>query len=433
MDPGIAAMLCVVFMIFFLILGVPIAFALGFSAAVFGTLAFGPMALYKMGLATFSLLYNYSWTPLPLFVLMACIITETSIGKDLYRVARNWVSGLPGALVSASILGEALMASTVGVSGAAIVAVGKVAEPELKRYGYDRKLALGGMMCGGVLGPLIPPSTPLIIYGVIANVSVGHLLIAGIIPGALLAFMLAIVPILICWRSPESGPAAGSVSWITRVVSLKKIWPVITVLVAIIGSIFFGIATPTEAAGIGCVVIIVIAVTVFHLRWEGLYRAMVEAAVINAMMLVIIVAASFFSYMLASAGVGDFLNALVSSLNVPPIVIVIAIMVVYLILGSLFDSITITMLTIPIFAPLLTTLGFDLVWFGILYVVNLEIGLITPPMGVNLYFVRNVFNIKTGDLLKGSAPFLITLVIFLFIVLFVPDLSLWLPEMMANW
>jgi tripartite ATP-independent transporter DctM subunit len=432
MDYGLAATLCILSMVFLLVLGVPIAFALGFSAVIFGTLAFGPTALNKMGLVTFSLFYNYNWTPLPLFVLMACIITETAIGEDLYKVTRSWVSSLPGALISASILGEALMASTVGVSGAAIVAVGKVAEPELVKYGYDRKLALGGLMCGGVLGPLIPPSTPLIIYGVIANVSVGHLLVAGIIPGIILAFMLAIVPVIICWRNPKLGPPAGSVSWITRLLLLRKVWPVIAVLVAIIGSIFFGIATPTEAAGIGCVVIIVIAVTVFHLRWKGLYRAMVEAAVINSMMLVIIVGASFFTYMLASAGVGDFLGNLITSLNVPPIVIVIAIMVLYLILGSLLDSITITMLTIPIFAPLLTKLGFDLVWFGILYVVNLEIGLITPPMGVNLFFVRNVFNVKTGDLLQGAVPFLITLVIFLFIVLFVPQLSLWLPGLMAR-
>lgn len=432
MDFGLAAFLCIVCMVFFLILGVPIAFALGFSSVVFGTLAFGPMALYKMGLVTFSLFYNYSWTPLPLFVLMACVITETAIGEDLYRVARNWVSGLPGALVSASIMGEALLASSVGVSGAAIVAVGKVAEPELKRYGYDRNLALGGLMCGGVLGPLIPPSTPLIIYGVIANVSIGHLLIAGILPGAVLAIMLATVPLIICWRNPKLGPAAGSVSWTARFSSLRKIWPIVVVLVSIIGSIFFGIATPTEAAGIGCVAVIIIAITFFHLRLKSLYRAMVEAAVINSMMLVIIVAASFFSYMLASAGVGDFLGDLVTSLNVPPIVIVIAIMVLFLILGSLFDAITITMLTIPIFAPLLTKLGFSLVWFGILYVVNTEIGLITPPMGVNLFFVRNVFNIKTGDLLKGAVPFLITLVIFLFIVLFFPDLSLWLPGMMTK-
>jgi C4-dicarboxylate transporter DctM subunit len=431
-DYGTAAILCIVSMIFFLILGVPIAFSLGFSAVVFGTLAFGTTALHMMGLATFSLFYNYSWSPLPLFVLMACVIAETAIGEDLFKVARNWVSSLPGALISASIMGEALMASMVGVSGAAIITLGKVAEPEFKRYGYDRKLALGGLMCGGVLGPLIPPSTPFIIYGVIANVSIGHLLIAGIIPGIVLAAMLMMVPIIICWRNPNLGPAAGSVSWLTRLISLKKIWPVVIVMAAIIGSIFFGVATPTEAAGIGCAVIIVIAVAVFHLSLKGLFEAMKEAAVINSMMLVIIVGASFFSYLLASAGVSSFLDNLITSLSVSPIVIVIAIMVLYLIMGTLFDSITITILTIPIFAPLLTKLGFDLVWFGVLYVVNLEIGLITPPMGVNLFFIRNVFNIKTGELLKGALPFLITLVVFLMVVLFVPQLSLWLPNLMAK-
>jgi tripartite ATP-independent transporter DctM subunit len=419
-------------MLVFLIIGVPIAFALGFSTVIFGTLAFGPMALQKMAMSTYSLFYNFSWTPLPLFVLMACVITETNIGEDLYKVARNWVSRLPGALISASIMGEALLASTVGVSGAAIVALGKVAEPEFKRYGYDRSLSLGGLMCGGVLGPLIPPSTPMIIFGVIANVSVGHLLIAGILPGAVLAIMLAMVPLIICWRNPKLGPAAGSVSWATRFSSLSRVWPVVVVMVAIIGSIFFGVATPTEAAGIGCVVIIIIAVTFFHLNFKSLYRAMVEAAIINSMMLVIIVAASFFSYMLASAGVGDFLGGLITSLNVSPIVIVLAIMVMYLVLGSLFDSITITILTIPIFAPLLTKLGLDLVWFGVLYVVNLEIGLITPPMGVNLFFVRNVFNIKTGELIRGAAPYLVILVIFLMLVLFIPQMSLWLPGLMSR-
>ena len=432
MDYSLAAGLCIIFMIFLLILGVPIAFSLGSSAVIFGTLAFGPMALQKMGLATFSLFYNYSWTPLPLFVLMACIITETTIGEGLYKAARNWISGLPGSLVSATIMGEALLASAVGVSGAAIVALGKVAEPEFKRYGYDRNMSLGGMMCGGVLGPLIPPSTPLIIYGIIANVSVGHLLIAGILPGVVLAVMLAAVPLILCWRNPKLGPPAPSVSWKTRIVSLKMVWPVIVVMAAIIGSIFFGIATPTEAAGIGSVVILIIAVAFFGLRWKGLYRAMVEAAVINSMMLVIIVAASFFSYMLASAGVGNFLGGLIESLNVPPILIIIALMVLYLVLGSIFDAITITMLTVPIFAPLVTQLGYDLVWFGILYVVNTEIGLITPPMGINLFFVRNVFNINTTDILKGSIPFLITLVIFLVVVLLVPDLALLLPHLMAQ-
>jgi C4-dicarboxylate transporter, DctM subunit len=432
MDAGLAAILCASGMLFFLLLGVPVAFALGFSTVVFGTLAFGPEALQKMAMGTFSQFYSYSWTPLPLYVLLACIMTETPIGEQLFRVARNWVAGFPGALISAAIIGEALVAGPVGVSGAAIVALGKVAEPELVRYGYDRNLALGGLTVGGVLGPLIPPSTPMVIYGIMANVSVGHLFIAGMVPGILLAVMLIAVPLLVCWRNPKLGPPATPVPWRERITSLKYIWHVMLVMVAIIGTIFFGVATPTEAAGIGCVVVLIIALTVFRLRWKGLKRAIAETAVINTMMLLIIVAASFFSYLLASAGAGDFIASLVTSVDLPPLMVVVAICVLFLILGCFFDSITITVLTIPIFAPMLTAIGVDLVWFGVLYVVTLEIGLITPPMGVNLFFMRNTFNIKMQDLLKGSVPFLIALFIFLLLVLFIPQLSLWLPKMMMG-
>jgi tripartite ATP-independent transporter DctM subunit len=221
------------------------------------------------------------------------------------------------------------------------------------------------------------------------------------------------------------------VPWRERITSLKYVWHVMLVMVAIIGTIFFGIATPTEAAGIGCVVIIIIGVAVFRLRWKAFRRAIVESAVINTMMLLIIVAASFFSYLLASAGVGDSIGDLIKAMHLSPFMVVVAICVLYLILGCLLDSITITILTIPIFAPLLMSLGVDLVWFGVLYVVTLEIGLITPPMGVNLFFMRNTFNITTGDLLKGSVPFLVALFIFLVVVLFVPQLSLWLVSLMG--
>ena len=432
MDPQLAAILCMVSMLVIFLMGVPIAFALGFSTVIFGTLAYGPMALEKMAMGTFSQFYSYSWTPLPLFVLMACVITETPMGGQVYTVARNWVGSFPGALISASIIGEAMVAGTVGVSGAAIVAVGKVAEPELVKYGYNRNLALGGLTVGGVLGPLIPPSTPMVIYGVMASVSVGHLFIAGILPGIILACVLAAVPIIICWRKPSLGPAAPSVSWRERFSSLRYVWHVALVMASIIGTIFFGVATPTEAAGIGSVVIILIAVAVFRLRWKGLLRAIIEAAVINTMMLLVIVAASFFSYLLASAGVGDFLAELVTVADLSPLMVVVAITVLYLILGCFFDSISITVLTIPIFAPLLTSLGVDLVWFGVLYVVTLEIGLITPPMGVNLFFMRNTFNINMMDLLKGAAPFVVAVFVFLIIILLVPQLSLWLPHLMTK-
>ncbi|MEO0279018.1 MAG: TRAP transporter large permease [candidate division WOR-3 bacterium] len=432
MDYGLAAALCVLCMISLLVLGIPVVFCLGFSSMLFGVLVFGPVALYKMGLATFSLLYNYAWSPLPLFVLMGCIISATRIGEDLYRAARNWLSFLPGSLISASIIGEALVASMVGASGAAIVTVGKAAEREFERYGYDKKFAMGGLMCGGVLGPLIPPSTPMIIYGVVANVSVGHLLIAGIVPGALLALVLAAVPLLICWKRPELGPPAGRVSWKVRVYSLARVWPALAVLVTVVGSIFLGIATPTEAAGIGCVAILVLAIIFYNLKFRCLWEAMIEAAKVNAMMLVVIIGASFFSYVLTSKGVGDFIYDIVTQLRIHPLGVVSIIILIYLILGCLFDAITITMLTVPLFAPLIVKLGYDLIWFGVLYVVTTEIGLITPPMGVNLFFMRNVFNIDTQALLKGAVPYLMVLLAFLGVLLLVPQLSLWLPSMMGK-
>jgi C4-dicarboxylate transporter DctM subunit len=431
METSTAALLCTVSMFLLLLLGVPIAYALGLSTAVFGFLAFGTACLQKIGWVTYNLFYNLSWTPLPLFVLMACIITETKIGEELFGVARNWLSRLPGGLISASIMGEALIASTVGVSGAAILTVGKVAEPELTKYGYNRGFALGGLMCGGVLGPLIPPSTPMIIYGVIANVSVGHLLIAGVMPGVILAIMLAATPLIICWRNPALGPPGSPVSWRTRFASLSKIWPVIVVMAAIIGSIYMGIATPTEAAGIGCVVIIIISFAFFKLRLKNLYRAMIEAAVLNAMIMVIVVGASFFSYMLASADVGEFLSNMITSLGVAPIWIVVAMMILYLILGCLFETLTITVLTVPIFVPIITNLGFDPVWFGVLYLVNMEIGLITPPMGLSMFYMRNVFNIETREILQGAFPYLIVLFAFLIILLVFPQISLWLPSKMG--
>ena len=432
MDYSTAAVLCASCMLFLMMLGVPIAYALGFSAVVFGSLAFGSISLDKAGWATFHLLYTFTWTPLPLFVLMACIIAETTIGEDLYRAARSWLSRVPGGLVVATVMGQAAMAAVVGVSGPCIVALGKVAEPEFNRYGYNRALSLGGLCCGGVLGPLIPPSVPMIIFAAFAEVSLGSLFIAGVIPGILLAFMLAAVAILLFSRNPALGRPVGGVSWTERFRSLKNIWPIVLVMLLILGSIYLGVATPTEAGGVGCTVVLIIAVTSFGLRLKGLYRAMIEAALINAMIMVILVAASFFSYVLGSSHLANILLGFITSSALPPLVVIISINILLLILGCLMEPITIMMLTLPIITPVITGLGFDLVWFGVLFLVNMEIGLITPPMGINLFIARNTFGISTGELIKGVLPFLVVLLVFLFILVAFPQLSLWLPNLMKG-
>ena len=432
MDYNTASLLCAGLMLLLLIIGVPIAYALGFSSIVIGYMAFGSFALQKAGWTTFQLLYNLSWTPLPLFMLMSFLIAETEMGEHLFRTARNWLSRVPGGLIVAAIMGEAGMAAALGASGPTIIAVGNVAVPEYERYSYNKALGLGALVCGGVLGPLIPPSATMIIFAVLSNVPLGRLFIAGIIPGILLAVMLSLVPIIMCARNPELGRSAGVVSWTERFSSLKQIWPVVLVMFSILGSIYFGIATPTEAGGVGCFIVLVVAVLFYKLKPKGLLRALVKSAVLNATIMIILVSASFFTYVFGSSAIAQKLSLLIASLNLPPLAVIIAIMLFLLFLGCIIDGITIMMLTIPIFVPIIKELGFDPLWFGILFVVNMEIALITPPMGINFFLVRNTFNIGSMELIKGIWPFLVVLGLFLVITIAFPELSLWLPGMMIG-
>lgn len=432
MDPTIISLLCILGLFIFMMLGVPIVYSLGFIAVFSGLIFLGTGTLYKVGLSPFSTLFNLGWTPLPLFVLLGAIIAESGMGKDLFQAAANWLSRIRGGLIVASILGEALLAATLGTSAAAIIVVGKVAVPEFEKQGYDRGFSLGALLAGGVLGPLIPPSATMIIYAVLTNVSLGRLFIAGIIPGIILVFFLSIPAIIICYLKPGLAPQTYRVSWKERFSSLKGVWPITLVMFSILGSIYFGIATPTETAGVGSFIVLLIAVLFFRLRWEGLRRALIETATVNGLILFIIIAASFFTYVVGSTNIAKHLHTFVESESIAPWQVIVVINIIYLILGCLIDPITITLLTIPIFVPLIISLGMDPIWFGVMFVVNTQIGLITPPMGVDLFAVKTIFNIPTGDIIRGVIPFLISEIIFLALIAAFPPISLWLPNMMVG-
>ena len=432
MDFTTAAIVCVVGMLFLMLMGMHVIYALGFTALFVAYFTYGAFSLDKIGWTTFNTLYNINWIPLPLFVLIACLISETKIGEDIYGAARNWLSRIPGGLIVTSIWGEAAMAAAIGTSTATILAVGKVAEPEFKRYGYDKGLAMGGLCCGGVLGPLIPPSAGMIIYGVLSETSIGHLFMAGMIPGVLLALMLAAVAIIICLRNPKLGPPIGGVAWKTRFSSLKRVWPIVVVMLSILGSIYMGIASPTEAAGVGCVVVLLIGFFVFNLRWDGLKRALKETATINGMILFMMIGAWLFSYVIGTSAVVKSITSFVTSSDMSPWLVIIAINILLLVLGCFIDAITIMLLTVPIFVPIIVALGFNPVWFGVLYVVNMQIGLITPPMGLELFMMRTAFDIPVDKLLRGVTPFLIVLFVFLALLIAFPQISLWLPGMMRG-
>jgi C4-dicarboxylate transporter DctM subunit len=432
MDPTIISLLCILGLFIFMMLGVPIVYSLGFTAVFSGLIFLGTGTLYKVGLSPFSTLFNLGWTPLPLFVLLGAIIAESGMGKDLFQAAANWLSRIRGGLIVAGILGEALLAATLGTSAAAIIVVGKVAVPEFEKQGYNRGFSLGALLAGGVLGPLIPPSATMIIYAVLTNVSLGRLFIAGIVPGIILVFFLSIPAIIICYLKPGLAPQTYRVSWGERFSSLKGVWPITLVMFSILGSIYFGIATPTETAGVGSFIVLLLAVLFFRLRWEGLRKALVEAATVNGLILFIIIAASFFTYVVGSTNIAKHLHTFVQSESIAPWQVIVVINIIYLILGCLIDPITITLLTIPIFVPLIISLGMDPIWFGVMFVVNTQIGLITPPMGVDLFAVKTIFNIPTGEIIRGVFPFLISEIIFLALISAFPPISLWLPNMMVG-
>jgi C4-dicarboxylate transporter DctM subunit len=428
----VPGLICLGVMILMMLIGIPIAFSMLVPALVTGIIVYGPPVMDLLGRTTFSFLFRDALAPLPLFFLLACIIAETEVGDELFGAASKWLSRVPGGLVAASVIGEAAMAAIMGHSGGCIITVGKVAVPQYEKYGYDRGFALGALCCGGVLGPLIPPSTTMIVLTLFAEVSLGRLFIGGIVPGILLTIMLASTAIFMAWRNPKLGPPAGHYTWREKFSSLKRLWLVALIIFSILGVIYLGIATTTEAAGFGCVASLIIAVVAYKFRLTHLTRALYEAALITGMLILVIIGASFFTYVVGSGGLGKALAKAVMDIGISPIGFIICINILYLFLGCIMDTMTILLLTLPIFVPAVTALGFDLVWFGVLVVVNMQIGLITPPLGLDLYIMRNTFGIPTNVLLRGVVPFLIVLLIFLAILVAFPQITLWLPNMMMG-
>jgi C4-dicarboxylate transporter DctM subunit len=432
LDPAVTGGIVVAALFLLMMIGVPIVYSLGVSGIIGALLGYGVPALQKAGASPFSTAFNLSWTALPLFVLLGTIIASSGMGEGVFKAAGNWLSRVRGGLVAAGIIGEGVLASTLGTSAATIIVVGKVAVPEFDRQGYNRGYGLGALLAGGALGPLIPPSATFIIVGVIAGLSIGKLFIAGIIPGILLMAFLAIPAVAMAYLKPGLAPEGYSVPWSERWRSLKGIWPIIVVMGSILACIYGGIATATETAGVGVVVTLIIAVVFFKMRWKQLKEALREAAMINGMILFIIFAANFFTYVLGSTNVASGLEDLVSASGIPPYGVIAIIMVILLILGCILDPITITLLTIPIWIPLIKSLGFDPIWFTVLFCVNTQIGLITPPMGTDLFAVRTIFRIPTMTIIRGVAPFLAFELVFLVILAAFPQLSLWLPSLMVG-
>ncbi|MGB9859574.1 MAG: TRAP transporter large permease [Moorellaceae bacterium] len=423
-------LLPIVLTLILVILGLPIPYSIGFAGLVTMFLeGIGGAALNRLGLIPFSTFYGLNWIALPLFLLMAFIISETGMSKDVFEAANNWVSRLRGGLLVSSLATQAGLAASMGSSTTTMLTMATVAVPEMERLGYKKAFGAATLLAGGVLGPLIPPSIPAIVYAMLAEQSINELFIAGILPGIILLGLLSLVVILLCRQRLEAAPRLAEVSWRDRVYSLRKVWPILALMVGVLGSIMSGIATATEAGAIGVIVSLAVAATRRDFRLINLKRAMLQAATMTGMVGVMVIACNFFSYVVAITGFAEKIVALIQGQGWPPLAVIIIINLIVLALGCIMDAMAIMMVAIPLFIPIVKALGLDLIWFGILMIVNTEIGLITPPIGLNLFVATSACRVSTGELARASVPFIAVLIGFLGLLIAFPQISLYLPNL----
>ena len=428
------AILIVVFVILLalMLIGIPIAYTLGSLALTLGLILVGPKILYLFGAIAYGKVDSFAIVAVPLFIFMAEVILVSGSAEDAFEMLSKWIGWAPGGLAIASQLGCTLFAAVCGASTATTAVIGGMAVPEMLKRGYDKRVATGSIAAGGALGVLIPPSLLLIIYGIATETSIGQLFIAGIVPGLMLALMRIIYFLIRCTMNPTLGPAIKGVSWTARMRSFWKILPLSGLAVFMIVALYMGICTPTEVAGVGALAAIVIALAYGRLTWAKMKEALSRTTLTTCFIIWIIVAATSFGYVLAYAGLPQKLVAWTAGLDVSPFVIVVIINLLLFFLGCIMDPAGILMVTIPIFAPLMSTLGFDLVWFGIMFVVNMELAEITPPLGLNLYVMKSVSppEVTMNDIIIGSVPFMILDIVGVALVIMFPALVLWLPSTM---
>jgi tripartite ATP-independent transporter DctM subunit len=374
-----------------------------------------------------------AWYPLtcvPLFILMGIIIFHSEVGKDLYDTAYAWLGQFRGGLAMATVVACALFAAITGVSSPALATLGKVAVPEMRKYKYDDKLATGSLACAGTMAFLIPPSVAFIIYGILTETSIVKLFMAGFLPGLLLTGLFLSTIMIIVKRRPEAGPAGPKTSLKTKVVSLKLTWPMVVLFLLVLGGIYAGIFTPTEAGAIGAFGALVITLAMRRLTLKKFTAAFLEAGQTTAFIMLLIIGAYILMKFLAVSNLTILLGDTIAGLPVPPMAIFAAIVVLYIILGMFLDIVSCVILTIPVIYPVVIALGFDPLWYGVITVIVIEMGLVTPPVGMDAFVLSGVTGIPLSTIFRGVFPFLIPMVVCIIILAIFPQIALFVPGTM---
>ncbi len=423
---GFAAVLLLAFM------RMPLGIALG----LVGFIGFSELSSYRAGMSNAARLVidsgqSYGLSVVPLFILMGLMVDRGGMAKELYRAAFAFLGHRRGGLAMSTIVACGMFSAICGSSLATAATMSKVSMPEMRRYKYDDSLATASIAAGGTLGILIPPSVILVIYGLITNASVGKLFIAGVLPGLIgVLFYLAAVFFVVS-RNPQAGPAGERSNWGERLVALRDVWTTLGLFIFVIGGIYVGAFTPTEAAGMGAAGAIAIAYFRGALSWKVLMEVTRETTLTTAKLFLVVFGAMIFSNFVNRAGLPDALLNIAQGFDFPPMGVIFVILCIYLVLGCVFESLSMILLTVPIFAPLVEGLGFDLIWFGILVVVATEISLITPPIGMNVFVLKGVLkDVSVKTIFKGVTPFWIADIFRIILLALVPAISLFLPSLM---
>jgi len=415
-----------------MLLRVPVGMAMGLvGVSGFAFLVNGDAALKIIGHTSMRTVTDYTFGVIPMFLLMGAFVSNSGMSRELFRAANSFVGHLRGGLGIATIAACAGFAAISGSSVATAATFATVAYPEMRRYNYPQSFATGVIAAGGTLGAMLPPSTVLAVYGIITEQDIGKLFIAGIIPGLLAASMDMLTVVVIGWLRPDFLPVAPRHSWKERLIGLRDIWAMLLLFIFVIGGLYGGLFTPTEAGGVGATGALIIGVIRGKLDGLQIRRSLLQAVRTAAAVLTVLIGALLFGYFLTVTQTPQKVTAFLTALGLGRYGVLALIMVMYIVLGCLMDSLAMIILTIPIIFPVVMQLGFDPIWFGVIIVMTVELGLIHPPVGMNVFVIKSVVQEVTfSTIFRGVLPFILTDLIRLVILIAFPILALWLPSHM---
>jgi C4-dicarboxylate transporter, DctM subunit len=410
----------------------PIAFAMGLVGFIgFGLQVSWFASLTQIGHIASDAALDYGLSVVPLFVLMGGLVTRAKLSDDLFVASNAFLGHFRGGLSMATVVACGGFGAICGSSVATAATMAKVAMPSMRRFGYADSLATGSIAAGGTLGILIPPSILLVIYGILTEESIGKLFVAGIIPGIVAIICYALAVRVVTHFNPNAGPPAMRTDWPGRFRALRNVWGVLALFGLVMGGIYGGIFTPSEAAGMGAMGALFLAILRREMDLKSFFEVLADSAYTTVMLFMVLIGALVFANFVNTAGLPAALQEFVSGLSVSPILVIWVICLIYIGLGCVFESISMVLLTVPIFFPLVADLGFDMIWFGIIVVCVTELSLITPPVGINIFVLRSVLpDVKTGDLIRGVLPFCLADIFRLVILVHIPWLALVLPSLM---